>query len=81
MGKAFEEIKRGLEEALAYEKGVLDPTGTVLSPGDPQGCLGGENHPEHPLCCDNCDHFLKCYPEHQGELEEALEQLRETKAQ
>lgn len=42
---------------------AIDVTGTELTPGDPENCLGGDNHPEYPLCCDECDHFLKCFPE------------------
>lgn len=42
---------------------VIDVTGTPLSPGDPQNCLGGDNHPEYPLCCDECDYMADCYPE------------------
>ena len=42
---------------------VIDVTGTELTPGDPQNCLGGDNHPEHPLCCDECDYYLACFPE------------------
>lgn len=43
---------------------VIDvQTGTELRPGDPGQCLGGDNHPEHPLCCDGCDCYLLCFPE------------------
>lgn len=41
----------------------IDITGTPLTPGDPRSCLGGDNHPEHPLCCDNCPYYLECYPD------------------
>lgn len=55
---------------------VIDVTGTELTPGDPHNCLGGDNHPEHPLCCDNCDYFLDCSPEYEEELNKALEELK-----
>jgi hypothetical protein len=55
------------------EEKVIDPTGTELTPGDPWNCLGGDNHPEHPLCCDECDHYLACFPEYQKEVDEVLE--------
>lgn len=42
---------------------IMDITGTELTPGKPNECLGGDNHPEHPLCCDECDCYLACFPE------------------
>lgn len=48
---------------LAESEKVIDITGTELSPGDPESCLGGDNHPEHPLCCDECDFYLACFPD------------------
>lgn len=42
---------------------VIDVTGTQLTPGDPAECLGSDRHPDHPLCCDECDFYLKCYPD------------------
>ena len=45
------------------EKDLIDVTGTPLTPGDPAACLGGDNHPDHPLCCDECDYYLDCYGE------------------
>ena len=38
---------------------VIDVTGTELTPGDPRNCLGGDNHPERPLCCDGCDYYTR----------------------
>lgn len=45
------------------EAKIIDVTGTPLTPGKPSECLGGDHHPEHPLCCDECDYFLQCFPE------------------
>ena len=80
MSKVFDEIKRGLEQAVAYEKGTLDPSGAVLAQGDLEHCQGNGKHEGFECCCDECDHFLECYPEHQADLEEALEDLRDLKA-
>lgn len=47
----------------------IDPgTGTELSPGHPAECNGNGKHTDAdgqplPLCCDECDFFLKCFPE------------------
>ena len=53
------------DEAEAFlSQPVIDvQTGTELIPGDPQNCLGGDDHPEHPLCCDGCDYLEACFPE------------------
>ena len=41
---------------------VIDITGVELSPGKPYDCLGnGEKGYE--CCCDECDYFLRCFPE------------------
>ena len=41
---------------------VVDITGVELTPGEPAVCLGnGEQGFE--CCCDECDHFLLCFPE------------------
>ena len=40
-----------------------DVTGTLICPGVPKMCLGSDYYPMFPLCCDNCDYFLKCFPE------------------
>jgi hypothetical protein len=83
--KVFEDIKQGLEQAIAYEKGdlggiELDPTGAELMPGDPECCQGNGEDPRFEICCDECDHYLACFPEYQGEVDEALEDLRDLKA-
>ena len=43
-------------------KKIIDRTGVVLTPGEPDVCLGnGEFGFE--CCCDECDYFLLCFPE------------------
>lgn len=42
----------------------IDITGTPLSPGKPDKCLGNGEHEEYEICCDNCDWFLLCFPEY-----------------
>ena len=34
-----------------------------LTPGDADACLGNGQHDGIECQCDNCDHFLACYPE------------------
>ena len=53
---------RKFDRELADPEVAIDvPTGTELRPGDPENCLGGDNHPEYPLCCDGCDHLEDCF--------------------
>lgn len=40
-----------------------DPTGAELAPGDPEHCQGNGKHPDFEICCDECDFYLKCFPE------------------
>lgn len=42
---------------------IIDVTGAELKPGKPDECEGNGKHPLFELCCDECDYFLKCYPE------------------
>jgi hypothetical protein len=52
------------DEAASFLAREIDPlTGTELTPGKPDECLGGDNYPEYPLCCDECDFYLACYPD------------------
>ncbi len=42
---------------------------TILSPGDPDRCKGNgeavdDNGKPVECCCDECDHFLLCFPEY-----------------
>ena len=45
------------------EKKIIDETGAELKPGKPDECEGNGKHPLFELCCDECDYFLKCFPE------------------
>ena len=50
---------------------TIDITGIELTPGEPTVCLGnGEQG--FACCCDECDHFLLCFPEFDVESEEEL---------
>ena len=42
---------------------VIDPTGAILMPGDPEKCEGNGEHPDFECCCDECDHYLTCFPD------------------
>ena len=45
-----------------HSKRVPDITGVLLTPGEPDVCLGnGEQGYE--CCCDECDYYLLCFPE------------------
>lgn len=47
-------------------KELIDPsTGIKLTPS-PAGreCLGNGEWPGYECCCDECDHYLTCFPEH-----------------
>lgn len=40
-----------------------------LCPGDPTACPGNGSTPApeggvYECCCDECDHFLDCYPQY-----------------
>lgn len=40
------------------------PNDSPLTPGNHgKDCPGNGNHPGYECCCDNCDHFLVCFPE------------------
>ena len=43
-------------------KKETDITGTELTPGDPAVCLGNGKQ-GFECCCDECDHYLLCFPE------------------
>ena len=43
-------------------KKVIDITGIELMPGEPTVCLGNGEHGVE-CCCDECDYFLRCFPE------------------
>ena len=49
---------------------IIDVTGAELKPGKPDECEGNGKHPQFELCCDECDYFLKCFPEYKTEENE-----------
>lgn len=42
------------------EKEIIDVTGTPLTPGSFEKCLGNGEHAGIECCCDNCDYFIIC---------------------
>lgn len=43
---------------------LIDPTGTPLTPSfHGKDCLGNGEHPGIECCCDECDHYLTCFPD------------------
>lgn len=42
---------------------IIDVTGAVLTPCRPETCEGNGFHPNHEICCDECNWFLGCFPE------------------
>ena len=56
------------------QKKVTDITGIELMPGEPAACLGnGEQGFE--CCCDECDHYLFCFPKFDIEYEEVISDI------
>ena len=50
-------------------KKVIDIIGIELMPGEPAVCLGnGEQGFE--CCCDECDYYLRCFPEFDSKIKE-----------
>ena len=47
---------------------IIDVTGTELTPS-PKGerCLGNGEHEGIECCCDECDYYLECFPDEEGE--------------
>lgn len=42
----------------------VDPwTGTPLTPGDVENCLGNGKHEGYEICCDECPYLMACVPE------------------
>ena len=50
------------------KKQITDVSGTPLVPSE-QGskCPGNGEHPEYECCCDECDHYLYCFPQYKAE--------------
>lgn len=39
-------------------------SGILLTPGcHGENCLGNGEHPGYECCCDECDHYLECFPD------------------
>ena len=51
------------------KKQIIDATGTPLTPSR-QGCkcLGNGEHMEYECGCDECDYYLKCFPQYDCRL-------------
>ena len=45
------------------QKKIIDVTGVELTPGEPSRCKGNGKDDPMSCCCDECDHFLACFPE------------------
>ncbi len=45
-----------------HSEKVIDITGIELTPGEPDDCLGSGDQ-GFECCCDECDHYLLCFPE------------------
>ena len=58
----------------------VDPSGTPLSPGFPEYCLGSGRSELFEVCCDECDHFGKCFPEVEDELEDLIDLIAHHRA-
>ncbi|MBQ8739633.1 MAG: hypothetical protein IJZ04_09110 [Clostridia bacterium] len=43
-------------------KTVIDVSGTELTPGEPNACLGNGRQ-GFECCCDECDYYLLCFPQ------------------
>ena len=44
--------------------GLIDPTGTLLTPSlRGKDCLGNGEHPGIDCCCDDCECYLTCFPD------------------
>ena len=52
-------------KAEGVEPEVIDVTGAELKPGRPSECQGNGKHEGYECCCDECDFFLKCFPEYE----------------
>lgn len=67
--RAFlEEEKKNDFAALCRPKAddLIDPTGILLTPSlHGKDCLGNGEHTGIECCCDECDHFLTCFPEYE----------------
>jgi len=47
----------------------IDITGIELTPGEPTVCLGNGSQ-GFECCCDECNHYLLCFPEFDPKVQE-----------
>ncbi len=48
----------------------VDITGTPLTPSlGGKDCLGNGEHPGIECCCENCNHYLICYPDIEDDVD------------
>ena len=53
-----------MKQQLLDPEDLIDPTGTRLTPSwHGEECLGNGEHPGIECCCDECDHYLTCFPD------------------
>ncbi len=45
---------------MRYE---YDISGSELTPGIREACLGNGEHEGIECCCDECDYYSECYPQ------------------
>ena len=50
-------------------KKIMDITDIELTPGNPDICFGNGDQ-GYECCCDECDHFLLCFPEFDIQVQE-----------
>lgn len=49
---------------MKQQAGIDPCTGVQLMPGfHGEECPGNGQHPGQECCCDECDHYLECFPE------------------
>ncbi len=57
-------------------KPIIDVSGTPLTPSwQGRKCLGNGEHPEYECCCDECDYYLKCFPQYASSFKQWLYNL------
>ena len=58
----------------SIEREVIDVTGTPLTPGSFEKCLGNGKYDGIECCCDNCDYFIICVLKSDAEKWQELKQ-------